>query len=155
VRALRPAVESDVSELIELARRSWLSAFAQTAPWPLIESWAVADRTSAHYQRHWREMLVLVDAGAILGLVQPVEAEINGLWVHPAHQGTGAGTRLLAAGEDVIRREGHGTAWLRCSVYNPRALAFYAKRGYVETRRVSSTHPTGLTYADVRMEHEL
>jgi GNAT superfamily N-acetyltransferase len=155
VRTLRPAAEADVPELIELARRSWLSAFAQTAPFPLIEAWAASDRTSAHYHRSWRDMLVLEESGAILGLVQPMEAEINGLWVHPAHQGTGAGTRLLHAGEDVIRRNGHATAWLHCSAMNPKALAFYVKRGYVETRRVSSTHPTGLTIVDVRMERAL
>jgi len=155
VRSLRPAAEKDVDELIELARRSWLSAFAQTAPWPVIESWVVADRTSAHYRKHWQDMLVLEEAGRILGLVQPLEAEINGLWVHPASQGTGAGTRLLHAGEDAIRAAGHGTAWLRCSALNPRALAFYAKRGYVEKRRVTSTHPTGLTYVDIRMERAL
>ncbi|HJQ97299.1 MAG TPA: GNAT family N-acetyltransferase [Candidatus Polarisedimenticolaceae bacterium] len=155
MRSLRPAAENDVTELIELARRSWLSAFAQTAPWPLIESWVTADRTSAHYRKHWRDMLVLEEAGRILGLVQPLEAEINGLWVHPAHQGTGAGTRLLHAGEEAIRAAGYATAWLHCSAFNPRALAFYAKRGYVETRRASSTHPTGLTYVDIRMERAL
>jgi ribosomal protein S18 acetylase RimI-like enzyme len=155
VRTLRPATEADVPELIELARRSWLSAFAQTAPFPLIEAWAASDRTSDHYRRYWRDMLVLEEARAILGLVQPMEAEINGLWVHPAYQGQGVGTRLLRAGEDAIRASGHAIAWLHCSAFNPKALAFYVKRGYVETRRVTSTHPTGLTIVDIRMERAL
>jgi ribosomal protein S18 acetylase RimI-like enzyme len=155
VRTLRPAAEADVPALIELARRSWLSAFAQTAPLALIEAWAASDRTSAHYRRYWRDMIVLEESGAMLGLVQPMEAEINGLWVHPAHQGTGAGTRLLRAGEEAIRANGHARAWLHCSAFNPRALAFYVKRGYVETRRVASTHPTGLAVVDIRMEHAL
>jgi GNAT superfamily N-acetyltransferase len=154
-RDLRPARGDDVDALIELARRSWLSAFAQTAPFAIIDAWVRADRTTAIYRTYWKDMLLLEAGGTILGLVQPKEAEINGLWVHPDHQGKGAGTRLLHAGEDVIRRGGHSVAWLHCSALNPRALAFDVKRGYVETRRVASTHPIGLPIVDVRMERRI
>ena len=47
-------------------------------------------------------MTVLEEGGIIVGLVQPREAEINGLWVAPERQGTGAGTLLLRVGEQAI-----------------------------------------------------
>ena len=154
-RDLRPAREDDVDAMIELARRSWLSAFGQTAPSALIDAWVRTDRTTEHYRRYWKDMLLLGDGTTIVGLVQPLEAEINGLWVHPDHQGQGAGTRLLQAGEDVIRRAGHEMAWLHCSAYNPRALEFYLRRGYVETSRERSRHPAGIEIVNVRMERRI
>src|SRR5690349_9346442 len=101
-RQIRPARPEDVAPMIELARRSWLSAFAQTAPFPLIEWWVRADRTTSWYEQHWPEMLVLEDDGVLVGILQPKDSEINGLWVHPGRQGTGAGTLLLRTGEEII-----------------------------------------------------
>jgi GNAT superfamily N-acetyltransferase len=76
--------------------------------------------------------------------------EVNGLWVHPDRQATGAGTLLLRTGEAIIRRAGHRTARLTCSGFNPAALAFYRRCGYVETRRES--HASGIEIEEVRME---
>jgi ribosomal protein S18 acetylase RimI-like enzyme len=152
---LRGAREADLAALIELARRSWLSAFAQSAPFGLIAWWAREDVTSRWYEEHWSEMTVLEEDGAIIGLVQPVAAEINGLWVHPAHQGRGAGTLLLRAGEEAILGAGHRKAWLECSAFNPRAVAFYQRRGYVETGRRRHTHRSGFEVEDVFLERAL
>jgi ribosomal protein S18 acetylase RimI-like enzyme len=152
---LRVARAADLPALIELARRSWLSAFAQTAPFGLIAWWAREDVTSRWYEDHWRAMTVLEEDGAIIGLVQPAEAEINGLWVHPAHQGKGAGTLLLRAGEEAILGAGHQKAWLECSAFNPRAVAFYQRRGYVETERRRHAHRSGFEVEDVFLERAL
>lgn len=154
-RQIRPAREEDVASLIELARRSWLSAFAQTAPFPLIAWWVRADRTTSWYEKHWPEMFVLEEDGVLVGVLQPKDSEINGLWVHPGRQRTGAGTLLLRAGEEIIRRAGHRTAWLTCSGFNVSALAFYRSRGYIETRRTRELHPSGVEVEDVRMERDL
>jgi len=139
--------------MIELARRSWLSAFAQTAPFAVISWWARVDRTRTHYEKHWSEMIVLEEAGAIAGLLQVIEAEINGLWVHPSRQGEGVGTRLLRKGEQIVTDDGHEAAWLTCSAYNTRALAFYGRRGYAETGRTRYVHESGVELVDVTMEH--
>jgi ribosomal protein S18 acetylase RimI-like enzyme len=154
-RTIRPARAEDLERLIEVGRRSWLSAFAQTAPFALIAWWVRADRTASLYQRAWPEMLVLEEDGVVNGLVQPKEAEINGLWVHPGRQGTGAGSLLLAAGEEVIRRAGHPSAWLTCSAWNDKALDFYRRRGYTEAGRHSERHESGVEIEDVRMERAL
>lgn len=154
-RRIRPAREEDVPRLIEVARRSWLSAFAQSAPFAMIAYWVRADRESSWYPRYWPDMLVLEDDVVISGLVQPMEAEINGLWVHPDWQGTGAGTLLLRAGEEVIRQAGHPAAWLTCSAFNPKAFEFYRRRGYIETGRDRVLHTGGFLYEDIRMERPL
>ena len=149
---LRPASALDVPRLVELARRSWLSAFGQTVPFALISQWVLADRETSWYQRHWPEMLVMDDDGTVIGLVQAKGAEINGLWVHPDHQGTGAGTLLLKAGEEIIRGAGYDRAWLVCSEFNRKALAFYERRGYVVTQRDHEVHPCGVAEEMVRLE---
>ena len=82
-------------------------------------------------------MWVLKEGGALIGLVQPRGDEINGLWVHPDRQSTGAGTLLLQAGEEIIRRGGHQRAWLTCSGFNGSALAFYRRCGDQETQRTA------------------
>ena len=155
VRHVRPAREEDLDPLIELGRRSWLSAFAQTAPFALIAWWVREDRTARLYRQHWRDLIVLEQDAGIIGLVQPMQAEINGLWVHPDHQGTGAGTLLLLTGEQIIGRAGHQRAWLMCSTFNPKALAFYRRRGYVETQREREAHVCGVECETVRMERQL
>lgn len=141
--------------LIELARRSWLSAFAQTTPFSLIVWWAREDPMTGWYQQHWRQMTVLEEDGTIIGLVQQAKAEISGLWVHPAHQAKGAGTLLLRAGEEAILGAGHRKAWLECSAFDPRALAFYQRRGYAETTRRRHTHRSGIEIEDVILERAL
>jgi hypothetical protein len=67
--------------MIEIARRSWLSAFAQTAPFALIQYWVKNDRESSWYPAYWQSMSVAEIDGELLGLVQPKLEEINGIWV--------------------------------------------------------------------------
>lgn len=152
---IRPARPDDLDALIEVGRRAWLSAFAQTAPFALIAWWARTDRTASLYREAWPQMLVFEEAGRIAGLVQPMAAEINGLWVHPERQGRGIGTELLRAGEEAIARTGHAVAWLTCSALNARALAFYERRGYAEVRRERISHASGVEIEDVRLERDL
>jgi ribosomal-protein-alanine N-acetyltransferase len=152
---LRPAREDDVPALIEIARRSWLSAFAQTAPISLIQRWVRNDREAEWYPRYWPDMLVALVDGAPVGLVQPSEDEINGLWVAPDHQRQGFGALLLRAGEDVIRAKGFDRSWLTCSSFNPNALGFYRARGYVEVSRSEEPLPCGTPSESIVLERQL
>src|SRR5262249_55793660 len=127
---LRPVCESDVPVLIELARRSWLSAFADFAPAEFIREWRARDFESDWYPKYWRSRRVAEADGTVLGLVQPLKDEVNGLWVDPSAQGRGVGTALLRHGEGEVLAAGYGRAWLSCSGFNPKALRFYLARGY-------------------------
>lgn len=131
---LRPACEGDLAALIALAKRSWLSAFTG-APAVFVQDWLGRAFEEEWYPRYWSGMTVAEAGGVILGLVQPMKDEINGLWVDPAAQGRGVGTALLLHGENEIATAGYTRAWLSCSGFNPKALRFYLARGY---RRVKS-----------------
>ena len=134
---LRRAVEADVPLLVELARRSWLSAFSDTAPPALTDYWRALDREPAFYATYWPSMTVAEESGRLLGLVQPMEDEVNGLWIDPLAQGRGVGLQLLRAAEGEIAAAGFDRAWLTCSAWNVRALRFYARAGYFhEVRRI-------------------
>jgi GNAT superfamily N-acetyltransferase len=141
---LRRALASDVEGLVELARRSWLSAFSELAPYALIADWLRTDRESEWYPAYFHEVWLAESGSTLLGLVQPRRDEINGLWVHPRWQRRGVGSLLLEASERNMLQSGYERAWLTCSLWNPRAMAFYAARGYVEARRYSERLPCGI-----------
>ena len=105
--SFRPARERDIPVLVETARRAWLSAFAQTVPFSMIQGWIAMDREPMWYAEHWATMTVAEVDGRVVGLVQPTEAEVNGMWAHPCAQGHGVGTRLLAEAEPQIASAGH------------------------------------------------
>jgi ribosomal protein S18 acetylase RimI-like enzyme len=153
--SLRPAEERDVERLIEIARRSWLSAFAQTAPFSMILRWARSDREATWYPKYWPAMLVATVDDAVVGLVQPSNDEINGLWVAPQHQRQGHGSALLRAGESVIRASGLKRAWLTCSNFNTSALAFYRSQGYAEVRRSEQILPCGAREENIVLDRFL
>ena len=140
---LRPARESDVQRLTEVARRSWLSAFAQTAPFSMIQQWVRNDREPEWHVRYWSDMLVAEVDGTVVGLVFTSQDEINGLWVIPSHQRHGHGTALLRAGEERIRAAGFARTWLTCSTFNPNAMEFYRAQGYAEANRIGEILPCG------------
>jgi ribosomal protein S18 acetylase RimI-like enzyme len=141
---LRAAVAEDVDRLVTIARRAWLSAFAEHAPGTLIAWWRAADREPAWYARYWPDMIVAEQAGSLVGLAQPAADEVNGLWIDPGWQGRGVGRRLLQAAESRIEAMGYGRAWLTCSGFNRRAAGFYRACGYRLEREVVQTHPSGV-----------
>lgn len=142
--SLRRATEADVPVLIDVARRSWLSAFAGTAPHRVIRAWAEANREAAWYPENWPGVTVAEVGGTAVGLVHHRGDEISGLWVRPSEQGCGVGTMLLRAVEQQIRAAKHARAWLGSSSYNTRAHRFFASRGYTITRRCLDTSASGV-----------
>lgn len=141
---LRPACESDLPALIELARRSWLSAFTASAPPEFVQEWYARDFERDWYPKYWPSMTVVEAEGIVLGLVQPLRDEINGLWVDPSAQGRGVGTALLRHGETEIAAAGYGRVWLSCSAFNPKAVRFYQARGYREAGRETKLRACGV-----------
>jgi ribosomal-protein-alanine N-acetyltransferase len=152
---IRPATEADVPRMIEVFRRSFLSAFGFTAPFALLQQWIANNRENVLYPAQWVQMFVLDVDGTIAGLMQPTVDEIDGLWIHPAYQGRGIGSSLLAFGEDVIRDRGYRRAWLTCSSYNQRALDFYRARGYTVFRTIRTLHDCGIDEESFAMERSL
>jgi GNAT superfamily N-acetyltransferase len=152
---LRPAREGDVPALVELARRSWLSAFAGTAPAAFVRDRLAREFERDWYPRYWPDMTVAEDGGVLLGVVQPMGDEVNGLWVDPAAQGRGLGTALLRHAERQIAAAGHGRAWLTCSGFNRGAVRFYLARGYREVGRETKDRGGGVVEELLTFERRL
>ncbi|MDB4878459.1 MAG: Acetyltransferase family protein [Gemmatimonadetes bacterium] len=89
-------------------------------------------------------MTVAERDGTIVGVVQPLDDEVNGLWVDPTAQRTGVGPVLLRSAERQITAAGYCRAWITCSGFNPGALRFYLREGYRETRRLNKEIASGL-----------
>jgi len=56
------------------------------------------------------------------------------LYVHPAHQGLGIGSRLLAEVESMVEGD---ELWLEVVEGNEQAFAFYRAHGFAEVERVT------------------
>jgi GNAT superfamily N-acetyltransferase len=131
----RPAARADVPRLIEVCRRGWLSAFAQTVPFELIRYWVERDWYASHCGEFWPRMTVAQRDHVVVGVIEPVDDEIKGLWLLPSAQRQGIGTTLMDIGEAQILAAGHRIAWIGCAACNEAALAFCRRRGYVERGR--------------------
>lgn len=99
-------------------------------------------------------MTVAEETGILLGVVQPKDDEVNGLWVAPEAQGRGVGTALLHHAERQIVAMGHRRAWLTCSGFNPRAAQFYLSRGYVEVGRTTKDREGNLVEEILTFERQ-
>jgi putative acetyltransferase len=152
---LRAAREADVPALIELARRSWLSGFAGSAPPALVRDRLAREFERDWYPRHWPAMTVAEECGVLLGVVQPEGDEVNGLWVAPEAQGRGVGTTLLRHAEWQIAAAGHARAWLTCSGFNPGAARFYRARGYHQVGTATKDRGEGLVAELLTFERAL
>jgi ribosomal-protein-alanine N-acetyltransferase len=152
---LRPARESDVPGLINLAQRSWLSGFADHAPPAFVQQRLAREFERDWYTRHWPAMTVAEERQRLLGVVQPDADEVNGLWVDPESQRQGVGTALLQFAERWIVANGHLRAWLTCSGFNPDAARFYLARGYRETGRTIKDRGEGLVEEILTFERRL
>src|SRR5262245_44482857 len=151
---LRPARESDLPALIELAKRSWLSGFTE-APAAFVQEWLDRDFERDWYPRHWPSMTVAEVDGVILCVVQPMADEINGLWVDPAAQGRGVGSALLTHGEAQIIAAGYDRAWLSCSGFNLKGQRFYLARGYSLFRSETRQRGSGVVEEMLYYERQL
>jgi GNAT superfamily N-acetyltransferase len=82
---------------------------------------------------------VAVDNGVPVGLAvllrQSDHLLVDNIAVSPAVQGQGIGTRLLALAEDHARRHGVGEVRLYTNEAMTENLAYYPRRGYIETHR--------------------
>jgi GNAT superfamily N-acetyltransferase len=85
------------------------------------------------------EVWVAEADGTITGLLvlvaRPDHLLLENVAVDPAAQGTGVGTRLLAEAEEHALRLGLPEVRLYTNVAMTENLAYYPRRGYVETHR--------------------
>ncbi|KAA0255409.1 MAG: GNAT family N-acetyltransferase [Acidobacteria bacterium] len=111
-----------------------------------------------------RYRLVLEDTGrqvwvaqgpeglAGFGQLNPVSRELEALYVHPDHAGSGVGRALLCHLEGLAKESGAGALRLTATL---NAVPFYERMGWVVAGRGTHTHPSGLALACAFMTRDL
>lgn len=146
---LRVAVSDDALCLSVLAMQVFLDTYAREGIRPAIArevlgtyaieafSAAIADTARTRITVAERKGHLIGFAQVTLGATQALvterdAAELLRLYVQEPFTGSGVGTRLLAAAEQQAQRQGASVLWLTPWVHNHRAIAFYARWGYVD-----------------------
>jgi ribosomal protein S18 acetylase RimI-like enzyme len=127
---IRAATEADAPVVADIQARTWRWAygdFIDPDDMPVA-----AERVPA-----WREHIaggairVFDQDGTVVGYSAVQDDELASLYVDPAAQGAGVGSRLLADAEERIRAAGHARAWLYVYADNAQGRAFYEHHGWV------------------------
>jgi len=139
---VRRATEDDIPDIATIHVRSWQAAYRGVLPDPLLDRLSVAE-----CERSWRALLtgggsssftfVAEDTnGALVGFCSVATpsreargektAEIGALYVDPDRWRERAGSGLLAAALEELRKSGWSEVTLWVLPENKRALAFYA-----------------------------
>ena len=151
---IRPATADDAERLSEFARRVFDETFAAHNTAADMAASLDATFTPARQAAELRAanatilLATVADddgAGTIAGYAHlvfggdgppgvtgPAPAELKRLYVDRSFHGTGAAVRLMAAAIATAAARGARTLWLGVWEHNPRAIAFYAKRGFTD-----------------------
>ena len=109
-----------------------------------MKPWNEDDEIDKYVRSALGKLLVAVDCGGISG-VAGVEGDLIGLlWVAIEKRGDGIGAVLIAAAEEMIRKNGHEK--VRVEVFEPNtdAIRFYERHGW--TKREAYPDPTAGVY---------
>ena len=133
--ALRPARPEDapsVTALVRAAYARWVPRLGRE-PAPMTEDDPGLIAAGA--------VTLLEDAGRLLGVLvlipQPDALMIENVAVAPEAQGRGLGGLLLAEADRVARETGRRRVRLYTNAAMTENIGFYARRGFVETRRAT------------------
>jgi ribosomal protein S18 acetylase RimI-like enzyme len=126
---IRAALDADAAAIAEIEARTWRWAYEDFVP---AEAMPIAtERVPA-----WREHIagggvrVFDQDGTVVGYAAVREAKLAALYVEPAAQGAGVGSRLLADAQARLRTAGHVRAWLYVFADNAQGCAFYERHGW-------------------------
>jgi ribosomal protein S18 acetylase RimI-like enzyme len=148
---LRSARADDALCLSMLATQVFLDTYATEGIRPAL----VREVCRSYGQAQYEKALVAGDTrievaernGHLIGFAQitlgashalapsGVQAELLRLYVQEPFTGMHLGTRLLARAEEIAAAHGASVLWLTPWVHNHRALAFYARRSYIDYGR--------------------
>lgn len=140
VIAVRPALITDVEEIVRVHDCAWRSTYRGIIPGRELER-----MISRRGHSWWRSailrgsgLLVFEFAGDVAGYVSfgrnrtrtpPFTGEVFELYVSPSHQGLGFGTLLFEAARRKLAAHGHSSVLVWVLADNAPALEFYRARG--------------------------
>ncbi|RNE64127.1 GNAT family N-acetyltransferase [Cryobacterium tepidiphilum] len=151
--AIRPATDSDRDAIVRVFLACWRESYAAVLPAPLVDGMdehratTLWDRVLSESQPG--EVLVAEDgaaatgpaaAGELLGVTRfaaPADGEgiVHSLYVAPAAQGRGVGSRLLGAAARALADAGCTRATLWVFRANEPSIGFYRRQGWLPDGR--------------------
>jgi ribosomal protein S18 acetylase RimI-like enzyme len=130
---LRPATPADREFCFQLNKAAMGEYVAAVWGWDEEAQRAFHDR--AFDPDRWQIITVDgTDAGVVVVAYRPHEIYLEGLKLHPRHQGRGIGAELLRALVDTATRRGQDLL-LDVLAVNTRAHAFYQRHGFQDVTR--------------------
>jgi GNAT superfamily N-acetyltransferase len=160
---IRPATLADVALLRQLGATTFRETYRPISDPREVDEYAAenftAEKVEAWFRKPCARTLVASLDGVAVGYAHVRSAkvpacvadrkavELSRLYLLASAQGSGLGGALVAAAIDEIADLGGQTVWLGAYDRNVKALAFYARRGFVQV----GTHAFefgGQVYAD-------
>jgi diamine N-acetyltransferase len=145
---IRPCTAADAEALALVGQASFLETYADVLPGPDILAHCERQHARERYaawlaHADYRLWLAQAPGGAPVGYALvgpsdlPVETgagdlELKRIYLLSRFHGAGAGARLLQAAVDQARSAGATRLWLGVFSRNTRAIAFYARQGFVQ-----------------------
>jgi len=137
---VRPWTEEDIPAVQRITWETWLDAYASLVP---------VDDLRAYFDEHYStgNLEVFLKGEGLRGFIVECDGVpagyartsfnkdegrfyVQSLYVLPAYQGHGLGTRLLAAAEERARDFSVDALWLGVMVQNKRTVEWYRKIGF-------------------------
>ena len=145
---IRHATLADVATLCRLGTTTFRETYRTISDPAQVDDYAdehfTAARVETWFARPCTRTLIASVGDAAVGYAHVRSAkvpacvsdrnavELSRLYLLASAQGTGTGAALLAAALAAIRDLGGATVWLGAYDRNVKALAFYARRGFVQ-----------------------
>lgn len=139
---IRPAVESDIRQIQDVAERSWRAAYddilGEERIKQRIDSWYSDDAIRGKIESGDTYLVATVQ-GKVIGYSiaegSEGQGEIVGLYVDPDYWRREVGSSLLKRTQDELTRSGVDKIEVRVFAENEIAISFYEKHGFrhVET----------------------
>ena len=147
----RPALPADLPAAARLWHRAWHEAHD-----PLVPAGIAMMRRPEDFATRLAgfgaALRVAGPEGAPVGLCVIRADELHQLFVAADARGSGVAAALLEDGESRLARNGIRQAWLDVVVGNQRAMRFYDKHGWRQTRRqgFDVETPTGIFPVEIQ-----
>lgn len=146
---IRPYRESDLDSVIAIFQAAIRETAARDYSPAQIAAWVQVDR-KAWARRRMDRLTWVANLGATSAGFTDLEADghLDMMFVHPAHQGQGIASRLLAKVEDAARAKGLSRIFTEASIT---ARPFFERRGF-QLVAAQSVAIRGQTLTNFRME---
>ena len=138
---IRQATKADFDAIIEICKSSLQATYGSFLDAEDMKPWSEGDEIDKYVRSALGNLLVAVDCDGISG-VAGVEGDLIGLlWVAIEKRGEGIGAVLIAASEEMIRKNGHKK--VRVEVFEPNtdAVRFYERHGWTNGKPIPTQRP--------------